>query len=67
MVTSNTRKTLPVFGVELLRDVFFTAELSVTVKPLLIGVAVVDMIAGGAVVGTRVVTIVTGAEVILEV
>ena len=67
MVTSNTRKTLPVFGVELPRDVFFTAELSVTVKPLLIGVAVVDMIAGGAVVGTRVVTIVTGAEVILEV
>jgi hypothetical protein len=67
MVTSNTRKTKPVFGVESPMDVFFTAELSVTVKPLLIGVLVVDRIAVGAVVGTTVVAIITGAVVGLRV
>jgi hypothetical protein len=63
MVTSNTRKIFPGSGVKLPSDVFFTAELSVTVKPLLIGVAVVAMIAVEAVVGAIVVAIVTGAVV----
>jgi hypothetical protein len=67
MVTSNTRKIFPGSGVKLPRDVFFTAELSVTVKPLLIGVVVVDMIAVEAVVGVIVVAIVTGAVVGLRV
>jgi len=53
--------------VELPRVIFFTAELSVTVKPLLMGVSVVDMIAVGAVVGAIVIAIVTGAVVGLRV
>jgi hypothetical protein len=67
MVTSNTRKIFPGSGVKLPSDVFFTAELSVTVKPLLIGVSVVDVIAVEAVVGAIVVAIVTEAVVGLRI
>jgi hypothetical protein len=67
MVTSNTRKIFPGSGVKLPSDVFFTAELSVTVKPLLIGVAVVDIIVVGTVVGARAAAVDAGAVVGLRV
>jgi hypothetical protein len=67
MVTSNTRKIFPGSGVKLPSDVFFTAELSVTVKSLLIGVAVVDIIVVGTVVGARAVAVDAGAVVGLRV
>jgi len=67
MVTSKTRKIFPGLLVDFPITVFLTAELMVTVKPLVIGVAVVDMIAVGAVVGAKVVSVVPGTVVRLSV
>lgn len=63
MVTSNTRKILPGFGLNSPSAVFFTAELIVTLNPPFAGVPVVVTTAVGAAVGGNVVTSVSGAVV----
>jgi hypothetical protein len=67
MVTSNTRKILPDIGVEPPSVIFFTAELSVTLKTSFTVIPAVDVIAVGAVVGARVVPSIPGAVVELRV
>jgi len=63
MVTSNTRKIIPGFGLNSPSAVFFTAELTVTLKPPFGGVPVVVTTAVGADAGASVVTRVSGTVV----